>query len=319
MSNINGETRAQPELCEEDILNNAQVIRMMDFGNEVRLVMENFKDCEKIEIKHFNIINEHIEEVKKLHKIFREFVKESLDLNEQIEDYSYKIKYLADCFNDNNCSDEDILKLLKSHLKDSQKNCMLAKKLKNRLINDEENIGIIGELRQIQNSTYGHIVDFKDEIDLDEKLIISYEGGAFYSICVFVLLNLAAALDYINITSKKFNLAKKMEIKLEDEKVVIKKNQLSNKRNELDIIKQFDENMSSIILGIGRIETFWDMQIRSIEFLIKKLKKLKTSGRERITQRQIVYSIEQKWKNVGKECQLYYIAMKKLLHENKVR
>ncbi|GBC21719.2 hypothetical protein GLOIN_2v1511678 [Rhizophagus irregularis DAOM 181602=DAOM 197198] len=269
----NNDDRIQPNRSKDD----TQVISMMDFGKEIKMIMENFKNCVKIEIKRSDIITENIKEVKKLQGVFREFVKESLDLNKQLEDYSRKIFFFTECFKDINYSNEEISKLLKSHLKDSKKNYELAKKLKNRLVNDDENVGIMSELSIIKDSTYNFTVDFENEIESDGREIVKYEGGTFYRIC----------------------------------------GEIGRMRKEVEMVKLFSKNLRSIIMGIGRIETFWDSQIGSIEHLIDNLKRLKSSSRERITQRQIVYNIEHKWKNVEKECQLYYFAMKKLLHENR--
>ncbi|GES80962.1 hypothetical protein GLOIN_2v1511678 [Rhizophagus clarus] len=294
MSNNDEETN--PELNEDDILSNTQLIRMMDFGNEIKMIMDDFKNCEKIKVERSDIITEHIKEVKKLHKKFRKFVKESLNLNEQLEDYSDKILTFTKYFKDDNYPDDEILKLLKSYLKDSQRNYKLAKKLKNRLVNDDdENIGILSELTRIQNSTCEYIVDFENEVNSDESAVIKYDGEK---------------------PCEKF-VRKKADQWLEYKKEVLR-SPLNHKRNELDKLKIFDENLCSIIKGVGRIETFWDMQIRGIHDLIKKLKKLKSTGRGRINQRQAIDCIEKKWENVGKECQLYYITMKKLLHENKL-
>ncbi|CAB4436900.1 unnamed protein product [Rhizophagus irregularis] len=314
----NNDDGIQPKRSKDDILNDTQVISMMDFGKEIKMIMENFKNCVKIEIKRSDIITENIKEVKKLQGIFREFVKESLDLNKQLEDYSRKIFFFTECFKDINYSNEEISKLLKSHLKDSKKNYELAKKLKNRLVNDDENVGIMSELSIIKDSTYNFTVDFENEIESDGREIVKYEGGTFYRYCVIVLLNLAKFLDVF--TEKKpckEYVAKSEEWLDKNDKIEEFGIQLNNKRKEVEMVKLFSENLGSIVMGISRIETFWDSQIGSIEHLIDNLKRLKSSSRERITQRQIVYNIEHKWKNVEKECQLYYFAMKKLLHENR--
>lgn len=74
MSNNDDET--QSELNEDDILSNTQLIRMMDFGNEIKLIMDDFKSCEEIKFERSDdIITKHINEVKKLHIKFREFAK----------------------------------------------------------------------------------------------------------------------------------------------------------------------------------------------------------------------------------------------------
>ncbi|RGB41395.1 hypothetical protein C1646_752195 [Rhizophagus diaphanus] len=308
----NNDDRIQPKRSKDDILNDTQVISMMDFGKDIKMVMDNFKICEKIEIKHSDIITEHIKEVKKLQEIFCKFVNESLDLNDQLEEYSRNIFFFTECFIDiNNYSDEEILELLESHLKDSQKNYKLAKKLKNILVN--ENVGIINKLSKIKNSTF----DFIDDFESDEREIILYEGGTFYRYCIIVLLNLAYLAMPLDVFTKKKPCK---EFVAKSEKWLDKNNkieELNNKRNEIEMVKLFGENLRSIIRGISRIETFWDRQIRSIERLIGNLKRLDSSSEKRITQRQIVYNIGQKWKNVEKECELYYIEMKKLLHENR--
>ncbi|GBB90406.1 hypothetical protein RclHR1_17360002 [Rhizophagus clarus] len=101
----------------------------------MKMNMKKFKHC--TEIKHSNILTEHIEGVKELYRIFHKFVKDSLDFNNRLKNYSLDILFFTECFN-NNCNDKEILILLNDLLEESKENHRLAKELEERLFIDEE-------------------------------------------------------------------------------------------------------------------------------------------------------------------------------------
>uniref|UniRef100_U9U313 Uncharacterized protein n=1 Tax=Rhizophagus irregularis (strain DAOM 181602 / DAOM 197198 / MUCL 43194) TaxID=747089 RepID=U9U313_RHIID len=282
MTNINNEI--QPESSKNNILENTKVMCILD-DKKMKSIMKKFKNCTKI--KNSNILTKQVEGVKKLYEIFQ-------------------------CFNDNNCSDEDILVLLKDLLKESKKNHGLAKGLERRLFVDEED-GIMNELKKIKSSLQGHILDFKTKINSEEKVLISYEGGVFYSLCIGILLKVASLIDLVtNEKSYEEAVINIAENWLEEEREEIR-NQLKNNQNELNMINLFDDNLKTIIIGVGKIRTFWNAQIEIIEYLIENLERFGKG--QHIQRRRIVRVLEQRWKNVERECQIYNEAMNDLLHD----
>ncbi|CAB4436825.1 unnamed protein product [Rhizophagus irregularis] len=294
MTNIDNEI--QPESSKNNILENTKVMCILD-DKKMKRIMKKFKNC--TEIKNSNILTKQVEGVKKLYEIFREFIKDSLDFNKRLKNYSLDILFFTECFNDNNCSDEDILVLLKDLLKESKKNHGLAKELERRLFVDEED--------------GGHILDFKTKINSEEKVLISYEGGVFYSLCIGILLKVASLIDIVtnekSIEEAVINIAENW---LEGEREEIR-NQLKNNQNELNMINLFDDNLKTIIIGVGKIRTFWNAQIEIIEYLIENLERFGKG--QHIQRRRIVRVLEQRWKNVERECQIYNEAMNDLLHD----
>ncbi|CAG8658924.1 2845_t:CDS:2 [Rhizophagus irregularis] len=307
MTNINNEI--QPESSKNNILENTKVMCILD-DKKMKSIMKKFKNCTKI--KNSNILTKQVEGVKKLYEIFREFIKDSLDFNKRLKNYSLDILFFTECFNDNNCSDEDILVLLKDLLKESKKNHGLAKGLERRLFVDEED-GIMNELKKIKSSLQGHILDFKTKINSEEKVLISYEGGVFYSLCIGILLKVASLIDLVtNEKSYEEAVINIAENWLEEEREEIR-NQLKNNQNELNMINLFDDNLKTIIIGVGKIRTFWNAQIEIIEYLIENLERFGKG--QHIQRRRIVRVLEQRWKNVERECQIYNEAMNDLLHD----
>ncbi|PKY31055.1 hypothetical protein RhiirB3_488084 [Rhizophagus irregularis] len=328
MTNIDNEI--QPESSKNNILENTKVMCILD-DKKMKSIMKKFKNC--TEIKNSNILTKQVEGVKKLYEIFREFIKDSLDFNKRLKNYSLDILFFTECFNDNNCSDEDILVLLKDLLKESKKNHGLAKGLERRLFVDEEdggfmkelknlidiiffdkrNEGIMNELKKIKSSLQGHILDFKTKINSEEKVLISYEGGVFYSLCIGILLKVASLIDLVtNEKSYEEAVINIAENCLEEEREEIR-NQLKNNQNELNMINLFDDNLKTIIIGVGKIRTFWNAQIEIIEYLIENLERFGKG--QHIQRRRIVRVLEQRWKNVERECQIYNEAMNDLLHD----
>ncbi|PKY48617.1 hypothetical protein RhiirA4_464260 [Rhizophagus irregularis] len=104
MTNIDNEI--QPESSKNNILENTKVMCILD-DKKMKRIMKKFKNC--TEIKNSNILTKQVKGVKKLYEIFREFIKDSLDFNKRLKNYSLDILFFTECFNDNNCSDEDIL------------------------------------------------------------------------------------------------------------------------------------------------------------------------------------------------------------------
>ncbi|PKY48618.1 hypothetical protein RhiirA4_525621 [Rhizophagus irregularis] len=289
MTNIDNEI--QPESSKNNILENTKVMCILD-DKKMKRIMKKFKNC--TEIKNSNILTKQVKGVKKLYEIFREFIKDSLDFNKRLKNYSLDILFFTECFNDNNCSDEDILVLLKDLLKESKKNHGLAKGLERRLFVDEED-------------------DFKTKINSEEKVLISYEGGVFYSLCIGILLKVASLIDIVtnekSIEEAVINIAENW---LEGKREEIR-NQLKNNQNELNMINLFDDNLKTIIIGVGKIRTFWNAQIEIIEYLIVNLERFGKG--QHIQRRRIVRVLEQRWKNVERECQIYNEAMNDLLHD----
>ncbi|CAB4436899.1 unnamed protein product [Rhizophagus irregularis] len=328
MTNIDNEI--QPESSKNNILENTKVMCILD-DKKMKRIMKKFKNC--TEIKNSNILTKQVKGVKKLYEIFREFIKDSLDFNKRLKNYSLDILFFTECFNDNNCSDEDILVLLKDLLKESKKNHGLAKGLERRLFVDEEdggfmkelknlidiifvdkrNEGIMNELKKINSSLQGHILDFKTKINSEEKVLISYEGGVFYSLCIGILLKVASLIDIVtnekSIEEAVINIAENW---LEGKREEIR-NQLKNNQNELNMINLFDDNLKTIIIGVGKIRTFWNAQIEIIEYLIENLERFGKG--QHIQRRRIGRVLEQRWKNVERECQIYNEAMNDLLHD----
>lgn len=75
MTNFDNET--QPESSRNNILENTQVTYILD-DKKMKKIMKKFKKC--TEINNSNILTKHVEGIKKLHEIFRKFIKDSLVL-----------------------------------------------------------------------------------------------------------------------------------------------------------------------------------------------------------------------------------------------
>jgi hypothetical protein len=84
----------------------------------------------------------------------------------------------------------------------------------------------------------------------------------------------------------------------------------------IEKIKPFTKNLKLIILEIDVIGRFWENQSNRIKDLIKKLERFE--GEKRHKKDQIVYSIETKWKDVERECQIYSQVMDDLLTKEKL-
>ncbi|CAB5190795.1 hypothetical protein RhiirA5_485068 [Rhizophagus irregularis] len=101
-----------------------------------------------------------------------------------------------------------------------------------------------------------------------------------------------------------------------------KEGKIKDLEKELDIevdelvkkIKLFTKNLNLMINEIRTIETFWENQIERIDDLIKKLKGFK-EAEKRHKKDAIVNSIEKKWKDVERECQIYSKVMKDMLNK----
>ncbi|GBB90405.1 hypothetical protein RclHR1_17360001 [Rhizophagus clarus] len=279
MTNIDNETQA--ESC---ILDN----------KKMKMIMEKFKHCTEIKS---NFITSHIEEVKKLYEIFRNFLKDSLDFNIRLKKYSRNVLFFTECFNDNSCTHNEILALLKDLLEESKKNHGLAKELGKKLFDDERNGGFMGELDGFISKPFGDkrimneliktknslqilIQDINNKIDLDEKVLVLHEKSTFNTISLGVRLRLAAFLD--SGTGKDIH---KNAVKEEGKKAF--SNQLSNKKNELIVMNLFNEDLESIILIIDDIKTFWKDQVNIIECLMENLEKFIEGGESYIARRLI--------------------------------
>ncbi|PKC01124.1 hypothetical protein RhiirA5_402956 [Rhizophagus irregularis] len=260
---------------------------MMEFGKGMQKVMINFQDCtEKIKARRsrFSAISDHIKETKRLRNIFRQFVKESLKFNEHLSNYSLDILFFVKCFKDyDNYSDEDILELMYDLLEKSQENHDLSKELKNKIKADDES-GINDQLINIQNSLSGHIGKIKDEINREKISALIPKGEGIVS------------------ATTRYFIALFFDVK-----------NLYLKLDEIFTIKDFDNSLTSIILEISKIETFWDMQSERIKYLIDNL----SSGRD-IQRQRVVHNLEKKWKNVGKECQIYNRVMRDVLNRDRL-
>ncbi|RGB41392.1 hypothetical protein C1646_685657 [Rhizophagus diaphanus] len=260
---------------------------MMEFGKGMKKVMINFQDCtEKIKARRSrsSAISDHIKETKRLRNIFRQFVKESLDFNERLSNYSLDILFFVKCFKDyDNYSDEAILELMYDLLEKSQENHDLSKELKNKIKADDES-GINDQLIKIQNSLPGHIGKIKDEINREKISALIPKGEGIVS------------------ATTRYFIALFFDVK-----------NLYLKLDEIFTIKDFDNSLTSIILEIGKIETFWDAQTERIKYLIDNL----SSGRG-IQRERVVHNLEQKWKNVGNECQIYNRVMRDVLNRDRL-
>ncbi|GBC08396.1 hypothetical protein RclHR1_08080010 [Rhizophagus clarus] len=284
----------------------------------MKMIIEKFKYCTEMKT---NIATRHVEEVKKLYEIFRNFLKDSLDFNIRLKKYSRSVLFGTECLNDNSCTDNENLALLKDLLEESKKNHGLAKELGKRLFDGERNGGFMGELDEFKSKTFGdksimneliktqnslqvHIQDIKNKIDLDEKTLELNEESTLNTLSLGVRLKVAAFLD--NGTGKNVH---KDAVKKEGKKAFI--NQLSNKKNELIIMNLFNEDLKSIISRIDDIKTFWKGQVKIIECLIENLEK--SIGVEKIQRRQIARVLEERWKNMESECKGYSKAVNNIL------
>ncbi|GBC08395.1 hypothetical protein RclHR1_08080009 [Rhizophagus clarus] len=323
MTNIDIEIQA--ESSRNNILDNTQITCILD-DRKMKMIMEKFKYCTEIKS---NIATRHVEEVKELYEIFRNFIKDSLDFNIRLKKYSRSVLFFTECFNND---DDEILVLLRDLLKESKENSRLAKELVKRLFVEERNDGylkkfikfinkifsdkrIMNELINTQNSLQVCIQDFKNEIASDEKALISYED----SVTVAVLLKLSVSLEPLdNVAGTNYHEKAKIlaeYLKEEEKKELI--NQLHDKKIELNMINIFDKSLKSIIMGISDIKTFWEEQVEIIEYFIENLENF--SGGENIQRRQIVRALEEKWKNVENECTSYGRTMKYILHNDYIR
>ncbi|PKK68720.1 hypothetical protein RhiirC2_749685 [Rhizophagus irregularis] len=166
----------------------------------------------------------------------------------------------------------------------------------------------MNELIKIQNS----LRNFENVIASDERALVSYKGDTFYAVYFFVISNLA------KFTKMKVceEAVRETEKWIEEKKKEIK-SQLNNKRSELNMINLFDDNLKAIISGIGSIKTFWGIQIENIEYITKNLEKFGEG--QSIQRRRIVHILEQKWKNVERECQIYNKAMNDVLNNDRIK
>ncbi|CAB4473917.1 unnamed protein product [Rhizophagus irregularis] len=225
----------------------------------------------------------------------------------------------------NNYSGEDILILLNDLLAESKENHKLAKDLENKLFLDEGDGGIIKGLKNFLNRIFGDkrimnelikiqnsLRNFENVIASDERALVSYKGDTFYAVYFFVISNLAK-FTKMKVCEEAVREAEKW---IEGKKKEIK-SQLNNKRSELNMINLFDDNLRAIISGIGSIKTFWGIQIENIEYITKNLEKFGEG--QSIQRRRIVHILEQKWKNVERECQIYNKAMNDVLNNDRIK
>jgi hypothetical protein len=260
-------------------------VSMMEFGKGMQKIMINFQNCtDRINIRRSGAISDHIREIRRLRNMFREFVNDSLRINERLSYYSLDILFFIECFKDSdNYSDEVILELMNDLLEKSRENHGLSKELKNRIKSDDEP-GINDHLIRIQNSLPGHIDNINEEINRERVSALIPRGNG-----------LASALTRYVVS------------------IFFDVRHLYRKLDEIVTIKDFNDNLNSIILQIGKTETFWSMQIQRIEYLINNLRSGRGIQRERV-----VYNLEQKWKNVEKECQIYDRVMNDVLNRDRL-
>ncbi|RIA80992.1 hypothetical protein C1645_791470, partial [Glomus cerebriforme] len=111
------------------------------------------------------------------------------------------------------------------------------------------------------------------------------------------------------------SIMRKIEAKIKKYKIKNLENQLNLETVELiEKIKLFSNDLNSVILEIGTIETFWILQIERIDYLIKNLEKFNTG--KRYKKDQIIETIEKRWKDVERECQIYAHSMRDLLNKD---
>ncbi|GBC09266.1 hypothetical protein RclHR1_08720009 [Rhizophagus clarus] len=96
-----------------------------------------------------------------------------------------------------------------------------------------------------------------------------------------------------------------------EKKLIVEVNELNEK------IDSFADNLQPIVKGINTIETFWVHQIEIIERLIKNLESFKKTAAKYQNNDANINRIEEEWKDVKHECQIYSHAMKDLLNEEK--
>lgn len=258
---------------------------MMEFGKGMQKVMVNFQNCtERIKIGRSSAISDHIRETRRLRDTFRQFVNDSLEFNERLSNYSLDILFFIKCFKDfDNYSDEVVLGLMHDLLEKSRENHELSKELKNKIKTDDES-GINDRLIKIQNSLPDRIETINEEINRKKISALIPKGNGLASAVTRYVISLFIDVKY-----------------------------LYRKLDEIVSIKDFDNSLTSIIMEINKIETFWGMQTEKIKYLIENLE----SGRD-INRQRAVHNIEQKWKNVEKECQIYNRAMNGVLTRDRL-
>jgi hypothetical protein len=121
-----------------------------------------------------------------------------------------------------------------------------------------------------------------------------------------VLLSISAG-------SNLYSAVKLVKVKGKDKAINDLGKKLKIEADELiEKVKLFSKSLESIILEINMFEIFWETQIERIDYLIKNLKGFKKTEKRHFKAK-IINSIEKRWKDVERECQIYSHEMKDLL------
>ncbi|GBC08393.1 hypothetical protein RclHR1_08080007 [Rhizophagus clarus] len=272
----------------DELFNNCDAqISMIEFGRGMRKLMINFQNCTE-RPRRYNAISDHIRETRRLRNMFRVLVRDSLEFNRRLSDYSLDISFFVRCFNNpDDYSDDDILVLLDGLLERARENLELSRELKGRIRN-EDGSGINDVLFQIQNSLPGRVDEINDEIseELNRRRLSALIPRGNNLVSAVVRYTIAFFIDV---------------------------RRIYHKLDDIVTIKDFDDSLTSIILGVGKIENFWETQTERIEYLIGNL----GTGRH-IERQRVVFNLEQKWKNVERECQIYNRVMNDVLNRDRL-
>ncbi|CAB4440070.1 unnamed protein product [Rhizophagus irregularis] len=314
-------------------------ISMINFGKKSQLVMENFKKCcEEFKFDNSEKMTSIAQVVKEQRKIFREFAEVSIKYSDNLLDYSIDLLFFVDCFKDERYSDDEFLELLNDLLIKSRENHRLIKDLKKIISNKDTILGDVGineKLTAVQNFLPTYIEEIKkcpglinpDNISkIEEEITLlknqAKSGIAFSAIglvCIGVGLiappagAVMAVSDVLLGISNGSNLYNSIKLIKTNKKIKDLTKKLSIEVDELiEKIKLFSNSLESIILEISTFEIFWENQVEKIDYLIKNLRGFNETER-RHNKDKIVNSIEKKWKDVERECQLYSHEMKDLL------
>lgn len=212
--------------------------------------------------------------------------------------------------------------------------------------NDPTNIGIKDKLTKINNDLQKYKEEIKKCPDLIDSDYLSkimeetnkkneynkYSQIAFFTGMVLLIAisspaagpalattaaaeSIVSALGVTGFTSTGLGLLGRIGVDKKEESIKDLKKKLNIEVDELiEKINLYADNLWPIIIGIGAIESFWERQIEGIERLIRDLEVFEKTEKCQ-NKDAIVHRIEENWKDVKQECQIYSQTMKDLLNK----
>ncbi|GBB95734.1 hypothetical protein RclHR1_02600003 [Rhizophagus clarus] len=143
--------------------------------------------------------------------------------------------------------------------------------------------------------------------------LVSCVGAGILIACAPAAVTVATVGTVISFVSNIYSYFNLFKARRNDKTINCLVKKLKVEADELvKKIELFSGSLETIVLEIITFEIFWENQIEKIDFLIKNLGGFKKTEK-RHNKDKIINSIEKKWKDVERECQIYSHEMKDLL------